>query len=230
LGHTIVEPVPSLFTFNTKDLRLRDLAGVAVPQASVRIPEANLAAEGPLLVTHWGLSGPGILRLSAWGARNLHSMDYRFPLEISWLNPTESRDIKANLQALKNEWAKKMVVANAPFGLPARLWQRLAEAAALPDNLRWADLNKIQLEAILQQLTAARFHIAGKSTFKEEFVTAGGVSLKEIDFKRFASKILPNLYIIGEALDIDAITGGFNFQAAWTGGWIAGGAVVKSIS
>lgn len=230
LGHTIVEPVPSLFTFNTKDIRLRDLAGVAVPQASVRIPEANLAAEGPLLVTHWGLSGPGILRLSAWGARNLHSMDYRFPLEISWLNPTESRDIKANLQALKNEWAKKMVVANAPFGLPARLWQRLAEAAALPDNLRWADLNKIQLEAILQQLTAARFYIAGKSTFKEEFVTAGGVSLKEIDFKRFASKILPNLYIIGEALDIDAITGGFNFQAAWTGGWIAGRAVVKSIS
>jgi len=225
LEHTIIEPVASLFTFNTKDVRLRELAGVSVPQASVQITDSELSAEGPLLVTHWGLSGPGILRLSAWGARDLHGMDYRFPLEISWLDKTESKNAKTSLQALKTEWAKKMVAANAPFGLPVRLWQRLTEAVTLPENLRWADLNKVQMEAIIQQLTATRFHIAGKSTFKEEFVTAGGVSLKEIDFKRFVSKLFPNLYFAGEALDIDAITGGFNFQAAWTGGWIAGRAM-----
>jgi predicted Rossmann fold flavoprotein len=223
VGHTIVTPVPSLFTFNTKDTRLRDLAGVSVPDAIVNIAGADLEASGPLLVTHWGLSGPAVLRLSAWGARALHERDYKFELTISWLSTTGG--LYTALQQLKTTWGKKMVQATAPFQLPLRLWQRLTAAAALSENTRWGDLNKGQLEALEQQLSEARFYIGGKSTFKEEFVTSGGVALKEIDFKRFASRLLPNLFMAGEVLDIDAITGGFNFQAAWTGGWLAGQAM-----
>lgn len=227
LGHTIVEPVPSLFTFNTRDTRLRDLSGVSVANTSVGIPGAKLSAEGPLLVTHWGLSGPGILRLSAWGARELHAMNYHFLLEINFLGATTARQCLEDLQRLKNEQGKKSVVANTCFGLPLRLWQRLVAAAGIAEEHRWADLDKKSLAALAAQLTAAVFPIAGKSTFKEEFVTAGGVSLKELNFKTFESKICPHLYLAGEVLDIDAITGGFNFQAAWTGGWIAGKAMAK---
>lgn len=230
LGHSIVEPVPSLFTFNTKDTRLRELAGVSVPAAALRIPGTKLSAEGPLLVTHWGLSGPAVLRISAWGARELQVMDYRFPLEINFLG-------KANLQAatdlllqMKIELAKKMTAAHAQFGLPLRLWQSLVTAAGIAPERRWADLDKKQIAGLAAQLTAATFQIAGKSTFKEEFVTAGGVALKEINFKNFESKIAPGLYLAGEVLDIDAITGGFNFQAAWTGGWLAGQAMALSAS
>lgn len=225
LGHQIVPPVPSLFTFNTKDTRLRDLSGLSVPMAALRVPGTALVAEGPLLVTHWGLSGPAILRLSAWGARELRALDYRFPLDVSWIGPISPAVAKEQLLGWKNEQARKLAVSAPPFGLPLRLWQHLAEAAALPAAWRWGDVGKTALDAVLHQLTAGRFAIAGKSTFKEEFVTAGGVSLKEIDFKRFASKRLPNLYLAGETLDIDAITGGFNFQAAWTGGWLAGKAM-----
>lgn len=225
LGHSIVEPVPSLFTFNTKDTRLRDLAGVSVPDAAVRIPGTKLSASGPLLVTHWGLSGPGILRLSAWGARDLHSLEYHFPLEINFLGKTNSSEVAENLQQLKVEQGKKLVEANSQFGLPLRLWQRLTAAAEIPATRRWADMDKKSLTNLATQLTAAVFQIAGKSTFKEEFVTAGGVSLKELNFKTFESKLCPNLYLAGEVLDIDAITGGFNFQAAWTGGWLAGKAM-----
>ncbi len=222
LGHTIVDPVPSLFTFNTKDTRLRDLAGVSVGNASVRIPGAKLSAEGPLLVTHWGLSGPGILRLSAWGARDLQRLEYRFPLEINFLHTTTPEQAIEHLSAIKSGQGKKSVAANAQFGLPLRLWQRLVAATGVAEDRRWADLDKKTLTQLAAQLCAAVFQIAGKSTFKEEFVTAGGVSLKELNFKTFESKICPNLYLAGEVLDIDAITGGFNFQAAWTGGWLAG--------
>ena len=225
LGHTIVEPVPSLFTFNTRDTRLRDLSGVSVANASVSIPGAKLSAEGPLLITHWGLSGPGILRLSAWGARELHGMNYHFPLEINFLHNITPQQCLENLRQLKTGQGKKLAAANAPSGLPLRLWQRLVAAAGIAEERRWADLDKKSLAALATQLTAAVFQIAGKSTFKEEFVTAGGVSLKELNFKTFESKICPGLYLAGEVLDIDAITGGFNFQAAWTGGWIAGKAM-----
>ena len=221
LGHSIVAPVPSLFTFNTKDTRLRDLSGVSVPDAFLRIPGTKFSAEGPLLVTHWGLSGPAVLRISAWGARDLHSLEYRFPLEINLLGKTNSVAAVENLQRLKIEHGKKQVAANAQFGLPLRFWQNLVAAAAIPGERRWAELDKKNLAALTTQLTAAVFQIAGKSTFKEEFVTAGGVALKELNFKTFESKIHPNLYLAGEVLDIDAITGGFNFQAAWTGGWLA---------
>lgn len=222
LGHTIVEPVPSLFTFNTKDTRLRDLAGVSVARTSVRIPGTKLSAEGPLLITHWGLSGPGILRLSAWGARELYNMNYRFPLEVNFLHTQTPQQTLESLQVAKTEQAKKQVFANAQYGLPLRLWQRLVAAAGIAEDRRWADLDKKSLAGMAAQLNTAVFQIAGKSTFKEEFVTAGGVSLKELNFKTFESKLHPGLYLAGEVLDIDAITGGFNFQAAWTGGWIAG--------
>jgi hypothetical protein len=222
LGHTIVEPVPSLFTFNVKDPRLRDLAGVSVPQAAVLVDGTKLQAHGPLLVTHWGLSGPAILRLSAWGARDLARMDYRFAIKINWLGDVSAADALTELNRQKQENPKKLVLTNTQFGLPQRLWERLATAAAVAPELRWADAGKPVLQRLAAELTAGAFSINGKSTFKEEFVTAGGVDLREVNFKSFESKLHPHLYFAGEVLDIDAITGGFNFQAAWTGGWIVG--------
>ncbi len=230
LGHTVVPPVPSLFTFNIKDARLRDLAGVSMPMAEVRIPALKQTAQGPLLVTHWGLSGPCVLRLSAWAARALHECQYRFSLEINWLgNGLNEAAMLEELNTQKGVLAKKSINANAQYGLPARLWQSLCAAAELPDTLRWADATKKQLAALARELVNCPLQVTGKSTFKEEFVTAGGVSLKEVDFRTFGSKRLPNLYLAGEVLDIDAITGGFNFQAAWTGGWIAGQAIGAAI-
>ena len=225
LGHDIVPPVPSLFTFNTKDTRLRDLAGVSVPKAWLNIPGTKLTAEGPLLVTHWGLSGPAVLRISAWGARELHEKGYKFSLEVNFSgekNPMAAGDV---LNKIKLESGKKLVAANTQMELPTRLWQRLVEAAGIAPERRWADLGKADLQALTSQMVAAQFQITGKSTFKEEFVSAGGVSLKEVNFKNFESKICPGLFLAGEVLDIDAITGGFNFQAAWTGGWLAGKAM-----
>ena len=225
LGHNIVPPVPSLFTFNTKDTRLRDLAGVSVLKAWLNIPGTKLTAEGPLLVTHWGISGPAVLRISAWGARELHEKGYKFSLEVNFSgekNPMAAGDV---LNKIKLESGKKLVVANTQMELPTRLWQRLVEAAGIAPERRWADLGKADLQALTSQMVAAQFQITGKSTFKEEFVTAGGVSLKEVNFKNFESKICPGLFLAGEVLDIDAITGGFNFQAAWTGGWLAGKAM-----
>lgn len=225
LGHNIVPPVPSLFTFNTKDTRLRDLAGVSVLKAWLNIPGTKLTAEGPLLVTHWGISGPAVLRISAWGARELHEKGYKFSLEVNFSgekNPMAAGEV---LNKIKLESGKKLVAANTQMELPTRLWQRLVEAAGIAPERRWADLGKADLQALTSQMVAAQFQITGKSTFKEEFVTAGGVSLKEVNFKNFESKICPGLFLAGEVLDIDAITGGFNFQAAWTGGWLAGKAM-----
>jgi len=225
LGHSIVPPVPSLFTFNTRDTRLRDLAGVSVPSAALKIPGTKLMASGPLLVTHWGLSGPAVLRISAWGAQVLHETGYKFPLEINFLGNIQPFATTESLNNARHEYGKKTVAAHTPFPLPNRLWQRLVEAASIPAERRWADLDKAEIQALSAQITAASFQITGKSTFKEEFVTAGGVSLKELDFKTFQSRICPNLFLAGEVLDVDAITGGFNFQAAWTGGWLAGHAM-----
>jgi predicted Rossmann fold flavoprotein len=229
LGHSVVEPVPSLFTFNTKDTRQRDLSGLSVADAAVHIPGTKLSARGPLLVTHWGLSGPGILRLSAWGARALHEREYKFPLEVNWTGDFPLEAIAATLNGDKTGLGKKTVGANPRFSLPLRLWQHLVAAAGIDLEQRWADLDKKSLHQLAAQLGAAVFQITGKSTFKEEFVTAGGVSLKEIDFKTFASRRQPGLYLAGEVLDIDAITGGFNFQAAWTGGWLAGRAIALRV-
>ncbi len=225
LGHTIVEPVPSLFTFNIKDPRIEDLAGLAVKNATVTIPNSKLQASGPLLITHWGMSGPGILKLSAWGARILNEWNYKFQININWLGDLNVENTIQELQKLKNQIPGKQVIANAQFQIPIRLWKRLIAATVIQDSVRWGDLSNKLINKIAIQLTQCSFEVNGKSTFKEEFVTAGGVDLKEVNFKKFESKFHPNLFFAGEVLNIDAVTGGFNFQAAWTGGWIAGHAM-----
>ncbi len=225
LGHTIVPPVPSLFTFNIKDPRLTGLMGLSVPSAVVRVLGEKLTATGPLLITHWGMSGPGILRLSAWGARILAEKNYNFDIEVSWLNYSTD-EMAEELGEAKLAFPKKMVAAQNPFPtLPRRLWESLVAAVGIAADLRWADLGKEKLRKLATELGAGRYHVSGKSTFKEEFVTAGGIDLDEVNFKTFESKIHPGLHFGGEVLDIDAITGGFNFQAAWTGGWLVGSAL-----
>ena len=227
LGHTIVPPVPSLFTFNVKDPRIVDLPGVSVPQAQVRIQGTKFQAEGPLLITHWGFSGPGILRLSAWAARDLHEMNYQFQILINWAHPLQLHDLQEQLPAFKEQNARKPVSKNNPTGMPQRLWRRLVEQLGIDPEQPWGNLGKKAIHQFTQELCAGAFSVSGKSTFKDEFVTAGGVDLKEVDFKTFESKIHKGLYFAGEVLNIDAITGGFNFQAAWTGGWIAGHALAE---
>jgi len=222
LGHKIIEPVPSLFTFNIKDNRIAELAGLSVPNAVVEVVgQKNLKTEGPLLITHWGMSGPGILKLSSWGARWMHEQDYTFKIRINWVSRNPEH-IKEELQEIKLDWAKKQVSTNPTFDIPSRLWQRFCEAGGIKATEIWANLNKNQMSALWQQLCFSEWQVKGKSTFKEEFVSAGGVDLDEVNFTRFESKIVPGLYLAGEILDIDALTGGFNFQAAWTGGWIIG--------
>ena len=218
-GHAVVSPVPSLFTFNIKDPRITDLMGVAA-LATVKVKDTKLSANGPLLITHWGMSGPGILKLSAWGARILHDKNYQFTIYVNWLNDLETEDAEKLLKELKIEHAKKAVSKKSPFDFPNRLWESLVLASGIESETKWADLSKIQLQSLAQQLTNGSFQVNGKSTFKEEFVTAGGIDLKEINFKTMESKLHENLYFAGEIVNIDAITGGFNFQNAWTSGFI----------
>ena len=225
LGHTVVPPVPSLFTFNIADPRIDGLAGLVAPNARVQIAGTKWSADGPVLVTHWGLSGPGILKLSAWAARELHERSYRFEIEVNWWGNTETEDIRQQFLRSRQEQARKLVRNANPSPLPQRLWERLTIAAGIGDQQRWADLGNRQLQELAEQNGRCLFSVGGKSTFKEEFVTAGGVALDEVDFKTFESKIHRGLFLAGEVLDIDAVTGGFNFQAAWTGGWIAGKAM-----
>jgi predicted Rossmann fold flavoprotein len=226
LGHEIIEPVPSLFTFNIKDPRIKDLMGLSAV-ASVRVKKSKLQASGPLLITHWGLSGPGILRLSAWGARELADKKYQFAIQVNWLNEITFEEAIDLLKEVKAAQAKKIVGKYAQFELPKRLWENLVRAADISEETKWADLNKKQTTALAEQLTNAEFQVYGKSTFKEEFVTAGGIDLKEVNFKTMESKVAPNLYFAGEILNIDAITGGFNFQNAWTGGFIVADNIVN---
>ena len=218
-GHKVVSAVPSLFTFNIKDARIKDLMGVAA-FAAVKVKGTNLKASGPLLITHWGMSGPGILRLSAWGARELFDKNYQFVLQVNWLNEVTFEECLEELKDLKEENSKKLVVKFCPFDFPKRLWESLIFAAGFQVDLKWADVSKKQMIALAEQLTNGHFQVNGKSTFKEEFVTAGGIDLKEVNFKTMESKLLPGLFFAGEVLNIDAITGGFNFQNAWTGGFI----------
>ena len=220
LGHTIVSPVPSLFTFNCKDERINNLPGVAT-DVSVSIKDTNLKSAGPLLITHWGMSGPAILKLSAWGARILHDKLYAFKLVVNWLKTENIESTLQRLRSQKERFAQKTVSIKPPLNLPTRLWENLVQAASINKETRWADLSKTQISQLAQQLCQAQFAIHGKSTFKEEFVTAGGIDLKEVDFKTMRSKVLPGIYFAGEVLNIDAVTGGFNFQNAWTGGYLA---------
>jgi predicted Rossmann fold flavoprotein len=225
LGHSVVEPVPSLFTFNIKDNRIKDLMGLSAV-ASVKVKNSKLEASGPLLITHWGMSGPGILRLSAWGARELSEKKYQFAIVVNWLNDKTFEETATTLRELKLEHSKKAVSKKSPFDIPNRLWESIVLASQIDVENKWADLTKNQLTNLTNQLTNAEFQVNGKSTFKEEFVTAGGIDLKEINFKTMESKILSDLYFAGEIVNIDAITGGFNFQNAWTSGFIVASSVV----
>ena len=223
LGHSIVEPVPSLFTFNVKDTRIEGLAGVAVENVTLRME--SVTTQGPLLITHWGLSGPAVLRCSAWGARVLHEKKYRATLIVNWLGDytlEKALDVLTRNKEWKENVKKKVGATPAFSQIPARLWKQLTEFLG---EKNWADLSKAELRRLAQELTAGEFEISGKGQFKEEFVTAGGVNLKEVDFKTMQSRLVDGLFFAGEVLDIDGITGGFNFQSSWTTGWLAGSAL-----
>jgi len=219
MKHTIISPVPSLFTFNIKDNRIKELPGVAA-NVTIKIKDTKLASNGPLLITHWGMSGPAVLKLSAWGARTLFEKNYQFTIYVNWLNRVDSETCEKLLKQLKIENAKKAVSKKSPFDFPNRLWESLVLAAGIETETKWADLNKNQLLNLTNQLTNSSFEVNGKSTFKEEFVTAGGIDLKEINFKTMESKLHKNLFFAGEIVNIDAVTGGYNFQNAWTSGFI----------
>ena len=230
LGHRIVPPVPSLFTFNIRDPRLAELSGVSVSNVRVTVPVGGLETEGPLLITHWGLSGPAVLKMSAFGARWMADQDHRFTMYVNWLPQFEAEELIEELNSLRKDVShqRKRVLSNAMFGIPLRLWRSLGAFARIPESANWSDLSKPQLRKWAEVLTESAFTVVGKSTNKDEFVTAGGISLSEVSFSTMESRIVPGLYFAGEVLDIDALTGGFNFQAAWTTGWIAGHAMAGS--
>lgn len=227
LGHSVSSPVPSLFTFNIKDNRIKDIPGVVAKNVSVKVVDSNLETEGPLLITHWGMSAPSILKLSAFGALELAKRNYKFSIEVNFVN-LNYENVISRLNDIKKELNKKKVINYAQFDLPKRLWHQLVLASEINLETRWADCTKAQIENLANQLTSAIFKVDGKSTFKEEFVTAGGVNLKEVNFKTFESKLHKNLYFVGEVLNIDAVTGGFNFQNAWTGAYIVSLNIFKS--
>jgi len=245
LGHTIISPVPSLFTFNIDDERINGIPGVSTmarvtiyskaatnTQITIKLngktaKKPLLEADGPLLVTHWGMSGPAILKLSAWGATVLNEIGYQFTIHINWLPDMVPGSVIDYLQDVKEAEPKKTVLRTKVLELPRRLWTSLVRASGIDETVKWAEITKKQLQELSNQLTQCKFSVNGKSTFKEEFVTAGGIDLKEINFKTYQSKIVPNLYFAGEVINVDAITGGFNFQNAWTSGYIAAQEISK---
>lgn len=234
-GHHIQPPVPSLFTFKIKDPRIKDLAGISVAACKVKLqvtePESGhqhkLEQTGPLLITHWGMSGPAILKLSAWGARILHDANYQAQLTINWLPKHNLETLKQELLMVKGQLSRRVISTSCPVMIPRRLWESLTLSVGITPDLRWADLSNKCLNQLTQELLQGQYNIIGKGVFKEEFVTCGGVDLKQIDFKTMASKLCPGLYFAGEVLDIDGVTGGFNFQSAWTTGWLAGQAMAN---
>lgn len=245
LGHTIVSPVASLFTFNINDSRIKGIQGVSTfakvevlpkhrkrPEVTIKLKSKRnekvvLSSEGPVLITHWGLSGPAILKLSAWGALVLNEYKYHFPIRINWLPDYHQGSILSLLMEVKLVEAKKTVYRTKAVEIPRRLWANLVKYVGIEKDEKWADVSKEKLQKLADELTNGEFLVEGKSTFKEEFVTAGGIDLKEIDFKTFESKIRKNLFFAGEVINVDAITGGFNFQNAWTSGYIASQGITK---
>jgi predicted Rossmann fold flavoprotein len=227
LGNTVELPVPSLFTFNIADNRIKDLAGVSVPNAKVKLPGAKLEQSGPLLITHWGVSGPAVLKLSAWGARFLHDRHYRTSVLINWLPQYNAEVLRQQLLGVKSQLSHRLIVSSCPFPMPRRLWERLTSSIGIDEQKRWADLSNKAIDKLLLELVQGEYQISGKGAFKEEFVTCGGVNLKEVDFKTMESRRCPGLFFAGEILDIDGVTGGFNFQSAWTTAWLAGIAIGK---
>lgn len=230
LGHTIAEPVPSLFTCNMPGNPVTQLMGVAVERAAVKVAGTKLAEEGPLLITHWGMSGPAILRLSAWGARQLADMNYHFTLLVNWLPGQTEQDLRNAWQSYRDEYAGTKTGNKNPFGLPNRLWLYLLAASDINPDTRWAEIPAREQNKLIRNLTAQEFPVKGKTTFKEEFVTCGGINLSEVDPNTMQSRKLPGIYFAGEILDVDGITGGFNFQHAWTSGWIAARSIASLAS
>ncbi len=231
LGHTIAEPAPSLFTFNLASNQpvssITALMGLSVKDAAVKIIGSKLSSNGPLLITHWGFSGPGILKLSAYAARELAKANWHFNILVNWLPQYNEQSLKDKLQQLRFSIASQKIVNRNPFELPQRLWEYLLQQSGINENLRWADLPAKEQNKLIKNCCAQEFKVKGKTTFKEEFVTAGGINLNEVDHNTMESKIAPNLFFAGEVLDIDGITGGFNFQNAWTTGWIAARAIAR---
>jgi predicted Rossmann fold flavoprotein len=229
LGHTVEEPLPSLFTFNMSGDAITKLMGVSVPEAQVKLAGSRLVEKGPLLITHWGLSGPVVLRLSAWGARDLAAAGYRFGVQVNWLGELSEKHARELLQEMRQGRAGQGVGTKNPFGLPQRLWDHFLGVAGI-GTIRWADLLARDLNRLVTLLCAGTFAVVGKTTFKEEFVTAGGVRLAEVDPSTLQSRKIPGLFFAGEILDVDGITGGYNFQHAWTSGWIAADSVAAASS
>lgn len=221
LGHSIVEPVPSLFTFNFKNKVFEDLSGISLNNCSVSIEGTSFEHHGPILITHWGLSGPAVLKTSAWAARYLHEKDYKFSILINWLHPKNEQQLRDELAELREENARKTVARQDRFPIPNRLWERFLKLCDIGPKSRWAELSNRQIHELSQELTAGHYEIQGKTTYKDEFVTSGGIPLGEVNMGTMESKKCPNIYFAGEVLNIDGITGGYNFQSAWTTGWIA---------
>ncbi|MGE0671019.1 MAG: NAD(P)/FAD-dependent oxidoreductase [Parachlamydiales bacterium] len=224
-GHTIVPPVPSLFTFNVPTSPLLDLSGIAVPDAIVQIQGTSWKQRGPVLITHWGFSGPAALKLSAWAARELHQHNYRVELIVQWVPDHTAEEVEKVIIALKAKKPQRAIENETLFKLPINLWKRLVRLAGISEQTALSRISNAHLKQLAKLCTSHPFKVEGKTTYKQEFVTCGGVSLKEIDFKRMESRLVKNLYFSGEVLDIDGVTGGFNFQHAWTSGWIAGHAM-----
>jgi predicted Rossmann fold flavoprotein len=221
LGHTIEPPLPSLFTFNMPGNPLTALMGVAVSDAQVRMAGSKLTERGPVLITHWGLSGPAVLRLSAWGARELAEKGYNFTVVVNWIPAHTQDEVRAHFQQMRAGQGGQAVTKRSPFGLPHRLWQFLTESSGIQEGMRWGDLPAAAQNALIRHLCAQELAVSGKTTFKEEFVTCGGVRLPEVDPQTMESRRVPGLYFAGEILDVDGVTGGFNFQHAWTSSFLA---------
>lgn len=218
----LLSPVPSLFTFNVPDSPLLPLAGVSVPDAGVYVVGTKQEQRGPLLLTHWGFSGPAVLRLSAWAARELANVGYRFTLRVNWTPAFNDNTLRAALQDFRQQNGRKQVSSQNPFGLPSRLWQALVQESGIADEQRWADLPAKPLNRLADRLTNSQFQVVGKNTFKDEFVTCGGIALGSLHPQTLESSKQSGLFFAGEVLDVDGITGGFNFQSAWTTGYVAG--------
>jgi predicted Rossmann fold flavoprotein len=219
LDFKIAPQAPSLFTFNIKDEKLNELQGVSFPNVAINVLNSEFEQSGPLLITHWGLSGPAILKLSAWASLELKSMDYLFKIIVNWLPEFQKDKVLNEFRINLGSNSKKNVLANPMFGLTARFWKYICEKSGISEHQKWAETGKKHFQVLAENILSAKYEVNGKSTFKEEFVTAGGIELSEINPETFASKNYGNLYFAGEILNIDAVTGGFNFQAAWTGGW-----------
>ena len=221
LGHTVQSPVPSLFTFNMPRHPVTELMGVSVPEVTIKIAGTKIMQQGPLLITHWGMSGPAILKTSAISARELADRNYDFKIIVNWLNETSDNDLKEMLLEIRKEQGKQLVHNKNPFNLPKRLWEYIVQQCGIKEDVKWGELSASAQNKLTEHLLRDIYHVKGKTTFKEEFVTCGGITLSEIDPQTMQSRKVPGLFFAGELLDVDGVTGGYNFQHAWSSGWIA---------